>query len=198
MLFTGQLDAKCQGVVLFVCALLLTGAMQAHGHSLSPSETVKAYCEADYLGKRLNYVLGEYGPTDKLLSWYGVKDGNESGYDIIYIIEKYKIVDEKIFGDKAIVNVDYYILCTSSAYEVVLRRRVEREKIEMVVVNGEWRLLWPVSYPRVSVDVGIRNVEKFVGYYTNDPGKKNEREQCNDELALLQSIKKRIEQEQAQ
>lgn len=184
---------KCISILILTVTFIPISIAHGDFQGLSPSGTVTKYCESDFLGKRLKYKSGDVIETETLLACYGVRECIESGYDTYYIINEYRVIDEKIYEGKAVVEVEFDIVCDISAYSVVFRYRTERKSVNMVVVNGQWRLCFPIGYPCVSMDVGISAAEDIAHGYRNasDPRDRKISEQLDDAVILLKIIRDR-------
>jgi hypothetical protein len=122
------------------------------GQGLTPAETVEKYCRSDYAGDKLNYNQGDIIATETTLACYGVEECIESGYDTYIIINDYKIQNEVIGRDKASVEVVYDVVCEFSGDAVIFDYRIDREVVNLVKVNGEWRMQTTLGLYRVYRD----------------------------------------------
>lgn len=185
--------------VMVYCLLIVIFQMKnnvllAMAGQLTPTQTVDLYAHADYDGVRLSY--GDYMSyiTTRLLSLYGTDEVNEGGYDTVYIIKGYKIIEEKMYSDYANVVIRYDILCKIDPNKSICNDRIEDVVVKLVQVNNEWRLKYPIVPPRISIDAGIKDTKRMASYYRNatDASGKRTYKQLKDELKKLESIRKRV------
>lgn len=183
-------------IYIILCGFLLFISIptKVTGQQRTPSQTVDAYAKADYNGIRLTH--GDYLSkiTAKLLSWYGTREGTEGGYDTIYIIKNYKIINEMTKHDHANVTIQYNIVCIAAADKITFRNETEVELVHLATVNNEWRLLQPIVPPRLSIEKGIietTRVAESYKDYKDDEGKaihKRHSEASQTLRAILNSL----------
>lgn len=176
--------------IIFAAINILS--IDATAQSLTPSQTIEIYARADYEGIRL--TSGNYLSriTTKLLSLYGTDDVDEPGYDMVFVINGYKIINETIDGDTAFVTIQYDIICDISAYESIFNTRKEELSVRLVKINNEWRLKYPIVPPRVSLAEGIKDTRRGMIMYQNatDPDDKKSYQQLVEAVKRLEGLQR--------
>ncbi len=168
-------------VVYTLCLLSFSLFYALCSAAMSPSEVVKKYCEYDLSGARASNEI------DKLYIWTGNYDMDEPGWDCMITISGFKVLGERIKGNKATVKVEYDIISNRcEGYEGW--KKQYKEFVDVKLVKDEWKLSWYISSPRISIDIAINRLK---GIIESNKGKMFEDFVSNSkrELEYLEKIK---------
>ena len=124
----------------YLCILLISAPLFSFAGG-SPKDVVEKYCEYDFNGARL---ISSGASNYRHLIDYE----EEPGWDSVISVMGYKVGDEKISGNTAIVIVNYDIIQAFPA-PLVNISQYQTVEVELLLQEGNWKVSKYIDYPRV-------------------------------------------------
>ena len=152
-------------VAFFLSMIFFSCINSNPAYSNSAVIAVKKYCDLDFNGARI--PGGNYDKLRNLMAWE--EDQDEPGWDCFIIISDYKIIDEKVKQNTAIVTISYNVLlrfCSDYSFEKKIY--ADRVDFELKKIEGFWKINEYVPYPRISKDVALKYLKTRLKYLKQD------------------------------
>jgi hypothetical protein len=128
-----------------------------------------------------------YDAIDRLKSGNGTDDLLEPGWDQFYFVSGFRVTNERILGDRALVEVEYSIEGIDSYPTLQKFSLTAIERFHLALVNSEWKIKDIINLPRISVERAIKHYEELIQSYGRQKNTK-EVERLGNNLLRMKDI----------
>ena len=138
----------------FVVLVAIAISRPSISHALDKTRVVNVineYCKLDFSGARTPY--GDYEKIYHLMAWENER--SDPGWDIFLIVTGYKIVEEIIENNSAIVTVEYNVIGELSFRKLEVVHYIDKATFNLLNKNNEWKITKYIISPRISLDTAL-------------------------------------------